>query len=275
MDGTHGGTTFTDEQGSTVTVGGAVTTTTSVKQFGTAGGDFPGANADLLSLPNSGDMNFGTGNLTIEGWFKCTTTSRQYMTLCEKDNGAFGVGSWSLIINHAAATDGLLAFYLRDFHATNALLITTVTAYNDNVFHHVAVVRNGNQWIMFVDGVLKIGATSAVTVTDLAVATLLGNSVYVSRGWTGTLDEWRITKGQARYTVAFTAPTAAFPGTFDDGTHVGATGATGAAGLSLAGEPGPAGADGKGSTVILPRPPEKYDVNDQRQARRLIEQAFR
>lgn len=275
MDGADGGTTFTDVKGHTVTVGGAVTTETTLPKFGTACGDFPGADADKLTLSTGNfppaNANFGSGNFTIEGWFKENNVTRQYMTMLEKDDGAYGVGSWSLLINRAASSDGLVAFYSRDFHATNHLLTSTV-AYDDNAWHHVAVVRNWNQWLLWIDGALAGSETSTVTITDLSAALLVGNSVYTARGWTGTLDEWRITKGFARYTVPFTAPTTAFPGEADDGR----VGPAGAAGVNIVGFDGPPGEDGTGvHPVTLPLPPATYDVTDQAQTRRLIEGAFR
>src|SRR3990172_8392789 len=89
MDGANGGTTFTDANtNTTLTVSGAVTTTTTSPKYGTACGNFPGADADYLSVSPiyATDLYFGSGNFTIEGWFKCTTTSRQYMTMYEKDS---------------------------------------------------------------------------------------------------------------------------------------------------------------------------------------------
>lgn len=279
MNGANAGTTFTDQKGNTVTVGGAVTTTTTSPKFGSACGNFPGGNTDSLSLPNYLDFNFGAGNFTIEGWFKCTNTSRSYMTLIEKDNGAFGAGSWSLVINSGTPTDGRIAFYSADC-GSPVFQSPGGTAYNDNVWHHVAVVRNGNQFILFMDGAYSVGGASTAAIAALSVATRIGNSVYASRGWTGTLDEWRITKGHARYTVPFTAPTSEFPDAFDDG-HTGADGPPGPMGLP--GEDGSDGsstvssgaASGGGANLWLPSPPPVYDVNDQSQTRRLIEQALR
>lgn len=272
MDGSNGGTTFTDQKGHTITVGGAVTTTTSSPKFGTACGNFPGADADKLTVGDISDLYFGSGNFTIECWFKDNNVSRQYMTIIEHDDGAFSAGSWSLLINNGTASDGKLAFYVRDYHASNPLLTSTNT-FKDGAFHHVAVVRNWNQWLLWVDGAMEDAKISTATITDLAATTLIGNSVYTTRGWTGTLDELRVTKGFNRYTVPFTAPSSAFPDSPDDGTHVGATGPPG---VNIVGFDGPPGEDGGGVTPItLPAPPPQYDVNDQAQTRRIIESAFR
>src|SRR3990167_1568524 len=274
MDGTHGGTTFTDEKGKTVTTGGSVTLTTSTYKYGTASGDFPGGNSDVLSMAAHDDFNFGSGNLTLEAWFKENNVSRVNMNLLEKDSGAFPVGSWSLQINTAGA-NGKWSFSLRDFSGVAYMLEQgSATDYGDNAWHHVAVTRNGNWWHLWVDGVLEDVELYAGAVTDLSTAVYIGNSVNASRGWTGQIDDVRITKGHARYTTAFTVPAAAFSNTPDDGTTTGTTGAQGAPGVSIFGPPGEDGA-GLARTLSLPTPPKSYDPSDHARARHLIERAFR
>lgn len=273
MDGTHGGTTFTDDKGKTVTVAGAVTTTTAAYKFGTASGNFPGADGDRLSLATHDDFNFGSCNVTLECWFKENAVSRPNMNLLEKDSGGFPVGAWSLQCNTSAA-NGKLSFSLRDFSgALYFLEQTSLTNYGDNLWHHVAVVRNGNYWQLWADGVLEAANLYAGAVTDLATPVYIGNSVNASRGWTGQLDEVRITKGIGRYTTAFAVPTAAGSNSPDDGLG-GPAGAQGPPGISIFGPPGEDG-PGTARAVVLPSPPPRYDPRDQARVRHLIEQGFR
>lgn len=272
MDGVNGGTTFTEERGKTVTVAGAVTTTTASSKFGTASGDFPGADGDRLSLASHDDFNFGSGNLTLECWFRESNVSRLNMNLLEKDSGGFPLGAWSLQINTSAA-NGKLSFSLRDFSGSLYFLEqTSITDYGDNLWHHVAVTRNGNWWYLWVDGLLEVANLYAGTVTDLATPVYIGNSVNVSRGWTGQLDEVRLTKGIARYTTAFAVPTVAGSTSPNTGA-TGAAGPQGPPGVSIFGPPGEDGSGGTGN-LALPVPPPQYHPDDQRQTRRLIERAF-
>ena len=64
MDGNDNGTTFTDECGKTVTAHGDVCTKTAEKKFGTASAYFDGVD-DYLSLADSDDWNFSSGDFTI------------------------------------------------------------------------------------------------------------------------------------------------------------------------------------------------------------------
>lgn len=275
MDGSNGGTTFTDETGKTVTVSGSVTTTTSTYKYGTASGDFPGGASDRLSLAADDDLNLGTGCFTIECWFKQNNVTRQYMTLIEKDDGSFTAGSWTLYMNYANSSAGDIAFATRDFSAIGTpMLYSTSGAFDDNSWHHVAVIRNGNWWMLFVDGVLKDVDVGTTGITDLSTTTYIGNSKYASRGWTGQIDDVRITKGVARYTTDFTVPSGAFGDDAPTGTDVGPDGYQGAPGDTIFGPQGPDG-EGQAASLVLPQPPAQYDANDQRQVRRAIEAAFR
>lgn len=282
MDGADSGTTFTDETGiNTIVVGGSAVTSTTSPKYGTASGYFPGGNTDRVRLePDwSPDHNFAGGNLTIEGWFKEDNVSRDDMTMAEKDDGAYSAGSWALRINETGASVGDVAFYLRDYHATNAMLVSSSTGFDDNAWHHVAVTRNEDRWKLFVDGVVEASVTFATSVTDLntdgAVTYIyLGNSKTVSRGWTGYLDDWRITKGHARYTVAFTPPSAALPDDPDDGGRTGATGPAGPDGVNVPGDPGD-DAQVSVKPITLPSAPEQYDADEQAVVRNRVERAFR
>ena len=276
MDGTHGGTTFTDESGKTVTVSGSATTTTSSYKYGTAAGDFPGGGSDRLSLAAHDDFNLGTGSWTIECWFKTNNPTVQYMTLIEKDDASFTAGSWTLYLNYASSSAGDIAFATRDFSAIGTPIVySTSGAFDDNSWHHAAVTRNGNWYMLWVDGVLKDVETSTTGITDLSTSVYIGNSKYASRGFVGQMDEVRITKGVARYTTGFTVPPGAFGNDYPNGgDDVGATGFQGAPGTTIFGPQGPDG-EGQPATLVLPSPPPRYDANDQRQVRQLVQRAFR
>lgn len=76
---------------------------------------------------------------------------------------------------------------------------------HDNVHHIALVTKNGNTNV-FVDGILTLSSNSVLDATT---------SLYIGSGvnreyYTGRIDEFRITKGVARYTENFIPPTEPF-----------------------------------------------------------------
>jgi len=81
-----------------------------------------------------------------------------------------------------------------------------------DTWYHLALVRQGQYTSFYQDGVL-------VTTFDFGTTQNLNggtNGVRLGRGWTGTshflgyIDEFRISKGIARWTVDFTPPAEAY-----------------------------------------------------------------
>ena len=169
---------------------------------GAAGGE-----VDYTTALAFGASAFDIGApFTIEGWFK-TASIVNFATLMERSVG--GASPWGLIINNAPG-DGKLAFYDPD----GAPAALTTHAWNDNVRHHVRVVKYWNSTMIWVDGILDAHtitnppagwATSNNTVK-------FGNSANAGRFFIGSLDNWRIVKGIAVSTLPkFTVPAPPFP----------------------------------------------------------------
>lgn len=189
------------------TVGNAQVSTTQAK-WGTTSMYFDGT-GDWLISPYSVLNEFGSGNLTIEMWIN-TSASGQYITLLSKSPSSFASGMWSIQINGATAGSGAVVVYAADNSTTTPLLSTTGASVIDNVWHHIAVVRNGSSWTLYIDGTSRATATWSGTIAVLSGQIWVGADQNFGRAYTGYIDDLRITKGYARYTSNFTAPTAAF-----------------------------------------------------------------
>lgn len=178
------------------TVGNAQVSTTQAK-WGTTSMYFDGT-GDWLLLPDSVNLQIGSGDFTIEGWVYINTAGVAY-GLISKGTSTTG---WSVNIT----SGNKLQFSYTSSNLTGATSLSATTWY------YFAVVRSGTA-----TGNLKIylngtaDATSAGAVTDTFNQT---NSMYVGADRVGTsalngyIDELRITKGFAR---TITTPTAAFP----------------------------------------------------------------
>ena len=97
--------------------------------------------------------------------------------------------------------------------ATDASVRSQVSR-NLNQWYHIAVTRQGSAFRLFVDGALVSTGTNPNAIASSASTPISvgGSPVYGSAATlSGLIDDVRITVGTARYTAAFTPPTAAFP----------------------------------------------------------------
>lgn len=199
MDGSNGSTTFTDSSRNalTVTASGTAQISTAQSKFGGSSGYFNGT-SDSLSFT---DPALGTGDFTIEMWIK-TNSSVQYAQLIGNETSTLG---YSLLINNNTATGGQIALY------RGSLIASTSTGdWSDDSWHHVAVTRSGTSVTIWVDGTSNGTGTSSASMNGASLCYVGRNNQFSPRNLVGYIDDLRITKGVARYTANFTAPSAPF-----------------------------------------------------------------
>lgn len=208
-DGTNGSTTFTDVLNNVVTANGDAQINTTYKKFGTGSGLFDGT-GDYLSLADSADWDFGTSAFTIDFW--CKLNSDDVSGFC----GQYvdGDNYWEFNYNSASHKIWLSL----KISGTQFAFSADYTA--DTNFHHYALVRidNGNaatSWRIFVDGVsygLTLVAgnwsdTMPTLAAVLSVGTCLRDVGFFTGGY---IDEFRVSKGVARWTTNFIPETSAY-----------------------------------------------------------------
>jgi prepilin-type N-terminal cleavage/methylation domain-containing protein len=197
MNGTNDATTFTDSSasGRIVTVVGNTKLKTAEKVFGTASGYFDGT-GDYLTVPNSSDWAFGADDFTIDFW-AYRTGSGMFCRLNASSGGAA-----RMYMNHGGVVVSNAA-------GTATLFTLSYTGTLTNVWQHYALVRSGNVFSVYVDGILGGTATNSVVIGNGATGAFLIGAQYTSNGnhHTGYLDSFRISKGIARWTTDFTPPT--------------------------------------------------------------------
>ncbi|MBP2307402.1 hypothetical protein GBZ48_28815 [Azospirillum melinis] len=158
-----------------------------------------------FSAPTAGNpIYFGTNTkLCIEGWFYFASFGNAPQLFNISDNG----GSLGNSLQVYAATDGTL----RVNGWGQSTVVVSNPAMNAGAWHHVALVRDGLGWFIYVDGV-KFGLVYGPNVNPVyANATYLlcigsywdNNSAIIQ----GAVDSFRITNGSPRYTANFTPAT--------------------------------------------------------------------
>jgi hypothetical protein len=183
------------------TVGNAQIST-SVKKYGTGSLYFDGTGDALRGQSNTPNLQFATGNFTVECWLYQTATN-VYPSVLEIGSHATQPGGVLFI-----ASDGST---ITAYNGTAGFL-GTATAPALNTWNHIAWVRNNGVFKIYVNGVGNAGfAFTGNLNTSTSVTVGAEVALNASYTYTGYMDELRVTKGYARYTANFTPPTAAFP----------------------------------------------------------------
>ena len=208
---TNGG--IVDQHSSNVleTVGG-MQLSTAVKKYNNASMYFNGSNAGLLT-PTSTLFGFGSGDFTIEFWYYPTSTSGTNPNIMCNNNGSgsFVSGKWSLHAPHSSYANKYSLWVASN--STSAALLVSATSISTNTWTHIAITRSGSSWKLFLNGTIDATATYAGALDNGTTnPQYIGYqpSVESGRYITAYIDDLRITKGYARYTANFTAPTSAF-----------------------------------------------------------------
>lgn len=192
----------------TITLNGDVKSSTTQSKYLTSSMYFDGA-ADYITLSDSDLREFGGNNFTMEFWIK-TTISTQYATIISRTPSGFAAGMWTILMNNTVS-GGEVAMYLGDLTG-NLIFATSGASIRDDSWHHVAVVRNGSTFTCYIDGTSRGSGTWAGSITNINGDIRIGMDQNYTRYFEGYLSDVRITKGLARYTAAFTPPTAALKG---------------------------------------------------------------
>ena len=184
-------------------VGNASTSTTQTKYADTAM-YFDGA-GDYVSIPNSALSQFGSDNLTWEMWIN-TTSATQYATIYSLTPSAFSTGMWSLMMNIQSSTSGDVGIFMHEYSSGTPLLQTTSVSIRDGNWHHVAVVRDGSSWVLYVDGISRATQTWSGTIATITSDIYVGADQHYLRYFQGYIENFQILKGVAKYTANFTVP---------------------------------------------------------------------
>jgi hypothetical protein len=186
-------------------VGNAQISTTQSK-FGGSSMAFDG-NGDFLRSPFSQINRINTtGNFTIEFWAYFNSVAADQRLIGWDNN------TNNFVIAIYTNTSGNLAYYLSSTGTTwNIAQAVTMGSIAINNWYHVALVRNGSTFTPYINGVAGTTTTSSATLTASTLPLTIGAVGSVASFFNGYINDFRITNGIARYTAAFTPPTAAFP----------------------------------------------------------------
>jgi hypothetical protein len=201
MDGSDASTTFTDVIGKAYTPAGNAQLDTAQFQFGTASGLFDGT-GDQLNTASHADFGYGTGNYTIEWWFRSNGVLAVTTVMLDQR-----VSEPQIAPVIYVETNGRINMYLNGA----ARISSAIGVISANTWHHIALSRVSGTTRLFVGGTQR-GSNYTDANNYIASPIRMGDGFGAGgNGVNGWLDDLRITKGVGRYTTTFTPPTAPFP----------------------------------------------------------------
>jgi hypothetical protein len=151
-------------------------------------------NGDYVSYGSNPQYAFGTGDFTVECWFKAAEVKSQYMLMIDTTGGVgFGFEGGNFTLGRRAQTYDL-----------NYTYAPTV-----GVWTHYAACRSGTTLRLFINGTQVASDTNTRDYSITGPVIIGGIAALASYSCNGQIDEFRITRA-ARYTANFTPQTAAF-----------------------------------------------------------------
>lgn len=213
LDGADGSTAIVDSSATpkTATVVADAQIDTAQSKFGGASLLLDGA-SDFVQFPANAGFDFGAGDFTAELWWQPNSTTSDQVLISYADPSATSGAGVAFLLNYQGAS-GSGKIQGAFFTGTTAVSIVTSMALVAGQFNHIAYTRAGTTLSVFINGDVG-GSVTSSDAMNAPASRLLRIGAYIeanplfANGWA---DEVRITKGVARYTAAFTPPTAAFP----------------------------------------------------------------
>ena len=200
MDGTDGSKSFVDSSlyNSTITSSGNAEISTTEKKFGPSSGLFNGGE-DYLQITDFKRFEFGSENFTLECWI-----------YIPDGGGGTVIARWggggNAFFLYADEAQGIVV-YLNNVNIPE-VCGGTITP---NTWNHIALVRNGNDLMSFINGVQNGTTANFSTPINPSTSFLrIGGDQITNPKFNGYIDEVRITKGVARYTETFDVSTEPF-----------------------------------------------------------------
>jgi hypothetical protein len=182
----------------TVSVFGDPQIDTTDFKYGSGSGAFDSV-GDSLSVPPGSDSDLGTMPFCIETWVKFNnTTATHYL---------FDYRQYSFSTVPSVYFDGANSRMV--FQTATTIRITKTHTFDTDNWFHIALTRSGTSFRLFVNG--EPGGTWATSASMSSPSPMfIGRGILSSsvNFLNGKLDDFCITRGDAKYTEAFTPPAA-------------------------------------------------------------------
>lgn len=184
-------------------------------KFGAGSGRFGGGTGDYISAPDHADFTMGASNFTLEYWVRFATVAATTQQISGQCDAAGTAGSQS-VTTQLNASNKMQGYFVDTGNAVAGAAASTTTIVANTWYHFVYQRTSVSRMDLFLDGVNETGANAGgVTVKDSTTVYSIGRlGALVNAGLNGWIDDFRLTKGIARYAGSpsnFIPPTAQYP----------------------------------------------------------------
>ena len=166
----------------TITANGDVANTRAQQKVGDSSIVFDGT-GDYLSVPDSSDFDFGSGEFTMEAWCFTDNTTVGRMIMQQGDASA-GNRSWWLRIKSDVANKMCFAWSTDGTWQSNQL--SDPDDLPTDAWVHVAITRDTNTLRLYINGVQKNSTSETGSLYDAP------ENLNIGQEWDGYMDEVRI-----------------------------------------------------------------------------------
>ena len=155
--------------------------------------------SQYLSLASNAALQPGSGSFTIEAWIYPLNTSQGCISFFGGTTSYWGVRF------ERNAGGGLQVLLTND--AVSWQVNYTAGTIINNVWSHVALVKNGTSILLFINGI-QVGLTQSISGSVYTGGSFNQIGIcYNTNYFNGYISNFRFIKGTAIYTAAFTPPT--------------------------------------------------------------------
>ena len=166
---------------------------------------------DVLLIPDHADLGFGSGDFTVECFINPgTPDSNTYQHIAGQSRGTTANSSSSWAFNLYTQTNGTSQVMFYFYHGANANYANTGYILNSGKWYHIVGTRDGDDLMIFVDGVHQssIDVAGYAAMNDSAYAFRIGSDDAGSYDLKGSISNLRVVKGTCLYPdgTTFTVP---------------------------------------------------------------------
>ena len=199
LQGTEGGVIDKAQHADTISLVADAKCSTAQYKYLTSSMYFDGT-GDYIQLDSQDIANFGTGDFTAEGWFWVSSLpgSGTIYSIVDARSGGGNTTGWTMGLN----ASGQIYVY------SGSQIVGAGGTVSTSTWHHWAFTRASGSMKQFLNGT-QVGSTSTTARDFTDTKFRIAGSHSGGELFTGYQSDVRMTKGLARYTSNFTAPTGA------------------------------------------------------------------